>query len=69
VASPNVFVELGDGLPKFGIPVSDLAYQAIPSDEENSLGSDGKTPMCYSGIQAGADGFFVLGGTFIKVIN
>lgn len=66
VASPNVFVELGDGLPKFGIPVSDLAYQAIPSDEENSLGSDGKTPMCYSGIQAGADGFFVLGGTFIK---
>ncbi|OAV90133.1 hypothetical protein PTTG_01942 [Puccinia triticina 1-1 BBBD Race 1] len=65
-APPNIFVELGSGAPKLGIPVTDLAYQAIPSDEANSLALDGRTKMCYSGIQAGADGFFVLGGTFIK---
>ncbi|KAH9465643.1 hypothetical protein MJO28_007414 [Puccinia striiformis f. sp. tritici] len=63
---PNIFVELGSGSPKLGIPVTDLAYQAIPTNEANSLASDGRTAMCYSGIQAGADGFFVLGGTFIK---
>ncbi|EFP90110.1 hypothetical protein PGT21_032443 [Puccinia graminis f. sp. tritici] len=63
---PNIFVELGAGSQKFGIPVTDLAYQAIPSNEANSLAGDGRTKMCYSGIQAGADGFFVLGGTFIK---
>jgi len=62
----NIFVELGVGVPKLGIPVTDLAYQTIPPSEVNSLSSDGKTRMCYSGIQAGADGFFVLGGTFIK---
>jgi len=65
-SEPNIFVELGVGVPKLGIPVTDLAYQAIPSSEANSLADDGKTAMCYSGIQAGADGFFVLGGTFIK---
>jgi len=65
-STPNVFIELGSGSRKFGIPASDLAYQAIPSNDPNSKASDGRTAMCYSGIQSGADGFFVLGGTFIK---
>lgn len=65
-STPTVFIELGAGSRKFGIPASDLAYQAIPSDDPNSLARDGRTAMCYSGIQSGADGFAVLGGTFIK---
>ncbi|KAG0345936.1 Type I transmembrane sorting receptor [Podila humilis] len=56
VASSTANVSFRMGGASFNVPVADLAYEDIDDGSEN----------CFSGIQGGQDGVWILGDVFIK---